>query len=44
MSPEERQKAGIADGLIRMSVGFEAPEEILEDLFRALEAAVPIKA
>jgi cystathionine beta-lyase/cystathionine gamma-synthase len=44
MRPEERQKAGIADGLIRMSVGFEAPEEILEDLFQALEAAIPAKA
>jgi cystathionine beta-lyase/cystathionine gamma-synthase len=44
MRPEERRKAGISDGLIRMSVGFEAPEEILEDLFQALEQAMPTKA
>jgi cystathionine beta-lyase/cystathionine gamma-synthase len=44
MRPEERQKAGITDGLIRMSVGLEAPEEILEDLVQALEAAVPATA
>ena len=39
MPPEERRTAGIADGLIRMSVGFEAPEEIIEDLLQALDAA-----
>ena len=39
MPPEERRAAGIADGLIRMSVGFEAPEEIIEDLLQALDAA-----
>ena len=44
MRPDERLKAGISDGLIRMSVGLEAPEEILEDLVQALEAAVPAKA
>ena len=43
MQPEERQKAGISDGLIRMSVGFEAPEEIVEDLFQALEAPAPAR-
>lgn len=40
MNPEERRKLGISDGLIRMSVGLEAPEEIIEDLLQALEAAV----
>jgi cystathionine beta-lyase/cystathionine gamma-synthase len=38
MSPEERRQAGISDGLIRMSVGLEATEEILEDLLQALDA------
>ncbi len=36
MDPNERRKAGINDGLIRMSVGFEACEEILDDLLQAL--------
>ena len=37
MHPEERRKAGITDGLIRMSVGLEAADEILEDLAQALD-------
>ncbi|WP_300597606.1 aminotransferase class I/II-fold pyridoxal phosphate-dependent enzyme [Niabella sp.] len=36
MKPEERLKAGITDGLIRMSVGIEALEDILADLEQAL--------
>lgn len=36
MKPEERIKAGITDGLIRMSVGIEAAEDILADLEQAL--------
>jgi cystathionine beta-lyase/cystathionine gamma-synthase len=36
LTPEERRQAGIDDGLIRMSVGLEAPEEILDDLKEAL--------
>ena len=36
MSRDERLKAGIADGLIRMSVGIEDTDEIIEDLGRAL--------
>jgi cystathionine beta-lyase/cystathionine gamma-synthase len=39
MSPAERRQAGISDGLIRMSVGLEAVEEIVEDLLQALEVA-----
>ena len=38
MRPEERLKAGITDGLIRMSVGLESCDEILDDLMQALEA------
>ncbi|MDQ8183123.1 aminotransferase class I/II-fold pyridoxal phosphate-dependent enzyme [Pelagicoccus sp. SDUM812005] len=36
LSVEERQAAGIAEGLIRLSVGTEAIEDLLEDLERAL--------
>ena len=42
MKPEERRKLGISDGLIRMSVGLEAPEEITEDLLQALEAVMAV--
>ena len=35
--PEERAKAGLSDGLIRLSVGIEAIEDLLEDLHQALE-------
>ncbi len=38
MPPEERRSAGIADGLIRMSVGLEATDEIIDDLLQALDA------
>lgn len=37
-TPEERAKAGISDGLIRLSVGLENPEDIIADLKHALEA------
>ena len=39
MRPEERRAQGIADGLIRVSVGIEDPEDVLEDFERALEKA-----
>ena len=38
MSPDDRQRLGITDGLIRMSVGIEATEDIIEDFERALRA------
>ena len=34
---EERQKLGITDGLIRVSVGLEHREDILEDILQALD-------
>jgi cystathionine gamma-lyase len=34
--PDQRQKIGIADGLIRVSVGIEDAEDLLEDLRQAL--------
>lgn len=36
MSREDRQRLGITDGLVRMSVGIEATEDIIEDLRQAL--------
>ena len=36
MTPEERAAAGIDDGLIRLSVGLEDPEDIIADLDQAL--------
>jgi len=36
LTPEERIKAGIDDGLIRLSVGLENPEDLIADLYQAL--------
>ena len=36
-SPEERELAGISDGLIRLSVGLEHVDDILADLQQALD-------
>ena len=35
-SPEDLKKAGIAEGLIRLSVGLEHPDDIIQDLEHAL--------
>jgi cystathionine beta-lyase/cystathionine gamma-synthase len=37
LTPAERQKLGISDGLIRFSTGIEASEDLVEDLRQALE-------
>ena len=37
MTPEEREAAGIYDGLIRLSVGLEDPKDIIADLDQALD-------
>ncbi|HYZ11645.1 MAG TPA: aminotransferase class I/II-fold pyridoxal phosphate-dependent enzyme [Actinomycetota bacterium] len=39
LSREERQAVGIGDGLVRVSVGIEDPEDVLEDFERALGKA-----
>lgn len=39
MSKEAREKAGITDGLIRVSVGLEDPKDIIQDLDRAIKVA-----
>ncbi|MGH7914355.1 MAG: trans-sulfuration enzyme family protein [Candidatus Binataceae bacterium] len=38
MTPEERSRAGIAEGLVRFSVGLEATEDLIEDFTRSLAA------
>jgi len=38
MSPEDRQAMGISDALIRLSVGIEATEDLIEDFDQALNA------
>jgi cystathionine beta-lyase/cystathionine gamma-synthase len=36
LSPEERQRVGVTDGLVRISVGIEDVEDIIDDLKQAL--------
>ncbi len=38
MPPEERERVGITDGLVRLSVGLEDPEDLIADLDKALAA------
>ncbi|HLB38791.1 MAG TPA: aminotransferase class I/II-fold pyridoxal phosphate-dependent enzyme [Gemmatimonadales bacterium] len=38
MAPEDRQRLGITDSLIRVSIGIEATEDLIEDFGRALAA------
>lgn len=37
ISPKHRERLGIRDNLVRMSIGIEAAEDIIEDLSQALE-------
>jgi cystathionine gamma-synthase/methionine-gamma-lyase len=37
LSPKHRQRLGIRDNLVRLSVGIEAPEDIIADLDQALK-------
>ena len=39
MAAEDLVKAGITEGTIRLSVGLEHPDDLIEDLSRALHAA-----
>ena len=43
VEPEIRRKVGIADGLIRLSVGLEDPADLIEDLEQALQR-LPVAA
>ena len=36
-TPEERENAGISDSLIRISVGLENVEDLIDDLSQSLE-------
>ncbi|MDA1263789.1 MAG: aminotransferase class I/II-fold pyridoxal phosphate-dependent enzyme [Planctomycetota bacterium] len=38
MSPEERLRAGVVPGLVRVAVGIEDPEDLVADFLQALEA------
>jgi cystathionine beta-lyase/cystathionine gamma-synthase len=40
LSPKDRQKLGISDSLVRLSVGIEATEDIIEDFEQALSQRV----
>lgn len=37
MTPEARERAGISDTLVRLSVGLEHPDDLIEDLVAALD-------
>lgn len=37
LTPEERERQGIRDGLLRFSVGIEEPEDLIQDIEQALE-------
>ena len=37
LSVRERQEMGISEGLVRVSVGLEATEDLIADLLQALE-------
>ncbi|KAI8826047.1 Cys/Met metabolism PLP-dependent enzyme-domain-containing protein [Fimicolochytrium jonesii] len=41
LTPEARQEVGVTDTLIRLSVGIEDAEDLIEDVRRGLEAALP---
>ena len=37
LTPEEKERAGITEKMIRLSIGIENPEDIAADLEQALE-------
>jgi cystathionine beta-lyase/cystathionine gamma-synthase len=39
LPPDERDAMGIGDGMIRMSIGLEHPDDVVADVLRALEVA-----
>ena len=39
LSPEERKRQGIADGLLRFSVGIEDTEDIIQDIEQSIVKA-----
>jgi cystathionine beta-lyase/cystathionine gamma-synthase len=41
LSPEDRAAQGITEGLVRLSVGLEDPEDLVEDIRQALDSLQP---
>lgn len=41
---EDRERRGVSDALLRVSVGIEDPEDLLDDLRQALDATLPAEA
>jgi O-acetylhomoserine (thiol)-lyase len=39
MTPDEQRRAGVTPAMIRLSVGIEHVDDIVEDLFQALDAS-----
>ena len=39
LSPEELAKAGVTEGLVRLSIGIEHIDDLMEDIDQALNAA-----
>lgn len=44
VDPAERQRLGVTDSLVRMSVGIEDPADLIADLRQALDRATPVPA
>jgi O-succinylhomoserine sulfhydrylase len=44
LKPEARAELGITEGLMRLSVGLEDPDDLIEDLLGALDRAMPARA
>jgi len=40
--PAERERLGIGEGMVRLSVGIEAADDLLDDLRRALDGLPPL--
>jgi len=38
-TPEERAEMGVGDGLVRLSIGLEHPDDLIKDVVSALEQA-----
>ena len=44
LTPEEQLAAGVTPGYVRLSIGIEHPDDILDDLSQALDAAGGVSA
>jgi cystathionine gamma-synthase len=44
MDSTARETAGISESLVRLSVGIENADDLVDDLTRALDAAIPVRA